>query len=166
MEASGHACLQSPSFPGEGRHLFKQSSRHHVLVGCVLMEAPFPGCSPILAGGRGARKQCRLCLPSCRSHLPLCCTILSTTQFLYPRGPQLGAGFLSESTDSLWKLQFEYNSVWWLKLKNRKGDILNLQDYFHHCVCLFGEGESLGKMSIHLIRSQPCLSQWCLKGSL
>lgn len=51
MEACGHACLQSPTSLGREDTCVNRAARRHVLVGCVLREAPVPGCGLDAAGG-------------------------------------------------------------------------------------------------------------------
>lgn len=108
MEACGHACLQSPSFPREGRHLCKQNSK----APCACWLRSKGGTSPRLQPRCCAGNNAGSVWPAAALTFPSTAPFLAPTQFLCRwGGPWLGAGFLSESIDSLWKLQFEENSV-------------------------------------------------------
>lgn len=67
-----------------------------MLVGCLLREASVPGCSPDAVGGTMQALFAQLQLsPSPRLYHS------QPHPIFLPRGPKLGAGFISESIDSL-----------------------------------------------------------------
>lgn len=108
MEACGHTCLQSLSFPGEGRHLCKQSSEAPCACWLCSKRGTGPRLQPRYCGGNNAGSVC----PAAALTFPSAAPFSVPTRFLCRAGGWGGGvgGILAERLVSYQKVLKHFGS--------------------------------------------------------